>query len=200
MRFLRFTVLCALLLFAGAVSSYAFVLQSVTAFSQIQDETPSDAAVVLGAAVWNGRPSPVLRERANHAIDLYQRKIVKKILFTGGRGSGELLSEGESAAKYARLNGVPSKDILVESDSDTTYENLRNAKIILDENNLKTTLLVSDPPHMKRAMAMAEDLGFTAHSSPTPTSRFQTEERTADFLRSETNHLIRYWLGFGREK
>jgi uncharacterized SAM-binding protein YcdF (DUF218 family) len=145
---------------------------SVYRFSQKDATCPADAAVVLGAAVYRDRPSPVLRERINHAIALYEQGLVSKIIFTGGLGSRDTLTEAEVSANYAMALGVPIDAILLEMESTTTRENLANAQKIAAENNINSFLIVSTPFHMKRALAIADDLGMDAHTSPTRTTRW----------------------------
>jgi uncharacterized SAM-binding protein YcdF (DUF218 family) len=158
-------------------------------------DTNADAAVVLGAAVWSNSVSPVFRERINHAIELYRRGKVRKLIFTGGQGSPNEPSEADAARTYAMANGIPAQDILVEQKSHTTYENLVNAKQLADANSLKTVLLVSDPMHMRRAMTMANDIGLQASPSPTPTSRYKTWRTQVSELTRETFYYLGYVIG-----
>ncbi|MCP5094334.1 MAG: YdcF family protein [Chloroflexi bacterium] len=145
---------------------------SVYRFAQKDDTQSADAAVVLGAAVFRNRPSPVLRERINHAIKLYEDGIVNKIIFTGGLGNRDTLTEAEASANYAMAQGVPAAAILLEMESTTTRENLINTQQIAAENNINSFLIVSTPFHMKRAMAMAEALDMDAYTSPTRTTQW----------------------------
>jgi vancomycin permeability regulator SanA len=92
----------------------------------------ADAALVLGAAVWSNSLSPVFRERINHAIELYRRGKVRKLIFTGGQGNPNEPTEAAAARTYAMANGIPDQDILVEQTSHTTYENIVNAKQLAD--------------------------------------------------------------------
>jgi uncharacterized SAM-binding protein YcdF (DUF218 family) len=158
-------------------------------------DTNADAAVVLGAAVWSNSVSPVFRERINHAIELYRRGKVRKLIFTGGQGNPNEPTEATAARTYAMANGIPSQDILVEQKSHTTYENIVNAKQLADANNLKTVLLVSDPMHMRRAMTMANDIGLQASPSPTQTSRYKTWRTQVSELTRETFYYLGYVIG-----
>jgi len=155
----------------------------------------ADAAVVLGAAVWSNSLSPVFRERINHAIELYRRGKVRKLIFTGGQGNPNEPTEAAAARSYAMANGIPAQDILVEQTSHTTYENIVNAKQLVDTNNLKTVLLVSDPMHMRRAMTMANDIGLQASPSPTQTSRYKTWRTQVSELTRETFYYLGYVIG-----
>lgn len=153
----------------------------------------ADAAIVLGAAVWGNEVSPVFRERINHAIDLYWSGKVRRIIFTGGQGNRNELTEAAAARQFAIKNGVPERDILIEESSHTTYENLVNAKQLADANGLKKVLIVSDPMHMKRAITMASDVGLEAYPSPTPTTRYQGWKSQIGSLVHETYYYLGYW-------
>jgi uncharacterized SAM-binding protein YcdF (DUF218 family) len=157
-------------------------------------DVQADAAIVLGAAVWGNEISPVFRERINHAIELYRSGKVRKVIFTGGQGNRNEQTEAAAARAYAIRNGVPENDILIEETSHTTYENVVNAKQLADANGLKKVLLVSDPMHMKRAVAMAGDIGLEAYPSPTPTTRYQGWRSQIGSLAHETYYYIGYLL------
>lgn len=134
----------------------------------------SDVAIVLGAGSHNGKVSPVFRERINHSIDLYKNGLVKKIIFTGGYGKLERISDSESAKIYALNRSVAMVDILIEKKSTKTYENIAESKIIMDSLKFKTALLVSDPLHMKRAIYIAYKQQLICKPSPTKTSMYRT--------------------------
>jgi len=170
-----------------------FTALSIYTYSHSVDAN-ADAAVVLGAAVWSNNPSPVFRERINHAIELYRRRKVRKVIFTGGQGNPNEPTEASSARTYALANGIPIQDILVEEKSHTTFENIVYAKQVAGANNLKTVLLVSDPMHMRRAMTMANDVGLNASPSPTETTRYQTWRTQMGELTRETFYYLGYLL------
>ena len=157
-------------------------------------DVKADAAIVLGAAVWGNEVSPVFRERINHAIDLYRSGKVRKIIFTGGQGNRNELTEAAAARAFAMKNGVPENVILIEETSHTTYENIVNAKKLADANGLKKVLLVSDPMHMKRAVTMAGDIGLEAYPSPTPTTRYQGWQSQMVSLAHETYYYLGYLM------
>lgn len=182
------------------VIATAILIIGVTAFriytyGGVASETPADAAIVLGAAVWSQNVSPVFRERINHALDLYRRGKVRKIIFTGGQGNANEPTEAAAARAYAQANGIPVQDILVEQNSHTTFENIFNAKRVADTNNLKRVLLVSDPMHMRRAMTMANDVGLDAYPSPTPTTKYVGWRAQMTELARETFYYLGYLLG-----
>jgi uncharacterized SAM-binding protein YcdF (DUF218 family) len=168
-RFFRALLPALLALFAlfGLV-----VAIDVYLYSQRTAENPADAAIVLGAAVWREQPSPVFRERINHAINLYHSGQVRMIIFTGGIGERDDVAESEVARQYAMARGVPAEAILIETRSTSTYQNLAYAREVAAQYNLHTFLIVSTPYHMRRAIALAHDLNMDAAPSPTRTIRW----------------------------
>lgn len=165
---------------------------SIWSFSDKVQYVKTDVAVVLGAAVWDDEPSPVLRERINHAIWLYENDYVDKIIFTGGEGKGEKYAESEVARDYAIQNNVNSEDILIETKSKITEENLQYAYDIAVEQNFNTFTIVSDPLHMKRAILMAKHTGMEAYSSPTQSSVYKTWKSKSSFFLRELFFYIGY--------
>lgn len=176
---------------AMAVGSGVLAYQ-IWSYRQVQDESTADAAIVLGAAVWGGDPSPVFAERIRHAISLYHRGRVGRLLFTGGKGDGQKLAEAEAARRFALQHGVAEAHILLETSSRTTQENLEHAKLIADEHRLGRVLIVSDPLHMKRAMSIAATVGLDASPSPTGSSRFDGHWDQAWMLARETCFLAHF--------
>jgi uncharacterized SAM-binding protein YcdF (DUF218 family) len=182
-----------------AIIAVTVVVITVTAariytYSSVAVDKQADAAVVLGAAVWSQNVSPVFRERINHAVDLYRKGKVRKLIFTGGQGNSNEPTEAAAASSYAQANGIPIQDILVEQKSHTTFENIVNAKQLADANSLKTVLIVSDPMHMKRAMTMARDVGLRAYPSPTPTTRYVGWRTQMSELARETFYYLGYLI------
>ena len=155
-------------------------------FSAIVEDRQADVAIVLGAAVWGDEPSPVFLERINHAVTLQKAGVVQKIIFTGGVGEGDTLSEAEVGRLTAVAQGIREEDIFVETISTITYENLSGACAVMREAGMETAVLVSDPLHMKRATVMATDLGLNVASSPTPTTRYRTWRSKLPSLLYET--------------
>lgn len=153
---------------------------------QRDDAAPADAIIVLGAAAYDAKPSPVFEERIRHGIDLYKRGIAPTLIFTGGYGGkGARFSESQVARRYALRQGVPDKAILIESLSRNTHENLRQASQVMQQHNLHKAIVVSDPLHMARALRISKDIGIQAVGSPTPTSRFRTFATRWRFLLQE---------------
>ena len=153
----------------------AFALWVISATAVLiwasRDEAqPAQAIVVLGAAQYAGRPSPVLRARLDHALDLWNRHLASLLILTGGTGSGDTTSEAAVGRTYARKHGVPDSAILVESEGRTTSESMRAVAGMLEVRGLQSALLVSDPFHMLRLRILARRFGFTPYTSPTKTS------------------------------
>ncbi len=181
-----FAIIVIFLIFIG----YSAI--SIWSFGNKNQLVKTDAAVVLGAAAWGEEPSPVFRERINHAIWLYENDYVEKIIFTGGKGKGDELAESEVAREYAIKNNVHSEDILIETKSKITEENLKYAYEVAKEKNLNTFTIVSDPLHMKRTILIAKDMGMEAYSSPTQSSAYKTLNSKVPFFFRELFFTIGY--------
>jgi len=162
-RLILLAVLTALVLWAISASA-------VLMWSERDEARPAQAIVVLGAAQYVGRPSPVLRARLDHALDLWRRQLASLLILTGGTGSGDTTSEAAVGRNYARKHGVPDTAILIESEGRTTSESMRAVAGMLEARGLQTALLVSDPFHMLRLRILARRFGFTPYTSPTQTS------------------------------
>jgi uncharacterized SAM-binding protein YcdF (DUF218 family) len=146
---------------------------------------PSDAIVVLGAAAYDARPSPVFTERIRHGLDLYRRGYAGTLIFTGGYGNGARFSESQVARRYALREGVPADAILIETRSRTTFENLSQARDLMRARGLERVIVVSDPLHMARALRLSRGLGIDALGSSTPSTRFRSFRTRWRFLARE---------------
>ena len=109
----------------------AITAVEICRYSSVTDPLPAHAAIVLGTEIWGDQPSPVFRERINHAVDLYHAGVVSKLIFTGGFGEGEQYAESEVAREYAVARGVAREEIHIETESRTTMQNLRGAADIV---------------------------------------------------------------------
>lgn len=175
-----------------ALSSIA---ASIATFASASDDRHADAAIVLGAAVSDGVPSPVFEQRIVHAISLYQRGTVSRLILTGGVGEGDTVAESEAARDYCLARGIPASAILIETQSRTTRENLVNAKSLLAAHGVRRVLIVSDPLHERRAVTMARDLGLDAYPSPTPTTLYTGMPERGRFLAREVYFYAQYLIG-----
>jgi uncharacterized SAM-binding protein YcdF (DUF218 family) len=162
----RILTIVVVTIFALWVISAAAVL----IWSSRDEARPVQAIVVLGAAQYAGKPSPVLRARLDHALDLWNRHLATLLILTGGTGAGDTTSEAAVGRTYAKKRGVPDSAILVENEGRTTSESMRAVAGMLEVRGLQSALLVSDPFHMLRLRILARRFGFTPYTSPTQTS------------------------------
>jgi uncharacterized SAM-binding protein YcdF (DUF218 family) len=136
----------------------------------VDEARAADSIVVLGAAQYDGRPSPVFEARLRHAVDLYQRGLARVLVVTGGSRDGDRTTEAAAARTWAEAHGVPAAAILGEDSAHNTKESLDAVAVILGAHGLRSAIFVSDRTHMLRVIRMAKDLGIDAYGSPTSTS------------------------------
>ena len=141
------------------------------------DARPSSAIVVLGAAQYVGRPSPVLRARLDHAIDLWKRGLAPRIIFTGGFGDRDTTSEAAVGQNYAIQHGVPASAIMIENTGRSTSESLQQVAKLMASAPTRDVILVSDPFHMLRLSILSRRHGMVPHTSPTRTSPISSNQR-----------------------
>ena len=156
--------------FLGILVFWAGWMAAVVVWSSIDQAQPAGSIVVLGAAQYDGKPSPVLRARLDHAIDLWNRRLGKVIVFTGGQAYGDTTSEAEVGRSYARKHGVPDSAILLETKGRTTRESMLAVADTLGTRGITSAILVSDPFHMLRLSITGRRFGLTTYTSPTRTS------------------------------
>ncbi len=180
------------LIFISIIIFIGYLAFNIWTFKDKVELVKTDAAIVLGAAAWNDKPSPVFRERINYSIWLYENNYVDKIIFTGGKGKDDKYAESEVARDYAIKNNVTPEDILIETKSKITEENLKYAYEIATEENLNTFTIVSDPLHMKRAMLISKTIGMESYTSPTQSSVYKTLNSQVPFFFRELFFYIGY--------
>jgi len=147
---------------------------------------PADAIIVLGAAAYDAKPSPVFEERIRHGLDLYQRGYAPTLIFTGGfGGNGARFAESQVARRYALRHDVPADAILIETVSRTTRQNLIQARALMRAHGLHRAIVVSDPLHMARALRLCRELQIDALASSTPSTRFRSFQTRWRFLVQE---------------
>jgi uncharacterized SAM-binding protein YcdF (DUF218 family) len=152
-------------------------LVAVLVWERRDEARPAAAIVVLGAAQYVGRPSPVLRARLDHAIQLWQRGLAPRLVLTGGVGEGDTTSEAAVGRRYVRQHGVPDTAIVIEPHGRTTSESLEEVAALLQAQQQRTVILVSDPFHMLRLSILARRYGLAPLTSPTRTSPISTSAR-----------------------
>jgi uncharacterized SAM-binding protein YcdF (DUF218 family) len=169
-RWPKRVVIGLLVVFGLLFAFYAAALYDVWSTSRHDEARPVDAIVVLGAAQYDGRPSPQLAARLDHALDLYQRGLAPRIFLTGGKQPLDRFTEAASEARYLQDRGVPASALLREDQGRTSWESLTAVAQQLKGSGLRSVLLVSDPYHSARIKGMATELGLKAYVSPTHTS------------------------------
>ncbi len=142
----------------------------VRALSDDDQARTSDAIVVLGAAQYDGEPSPVLRARLDHAADLFEQGYAPLVVVTGGKQEGDRVTQALAGFTYLRDRGIPDASILLEVDGTSTYSELAATSRILRERGLSSVLMVSDGYHSARLLAIADEVGLDGAVSPTDTS------------------------------
>lgn len=165
---LRTRVIGALVLLA--IGGWLAIVVAVVVVGARDEAAPATAIVVLGAAQYEGHPSPVLRARLDHALDLYQRSLAPVIIVTGGMGAGDTTSEAQVSRLYLLDRGVPDSGVVMETHGLTTSQSIHAVAAIVSALPGRRVILVSDPFHMLRLSILARALGLTPLTSPTRTS------------------------------
>lgn len=172
-------------LMLAAVGLWALTVLAIYLYGKRDGAQRADAVVVLGAAQYDGRPSPVLRARLDHAIRLYRSGIAPRLITTGGVGPGDTVSEAVVGRRYAIRAGVPARAILTERSGLRSNESLAAVAEMMEQDGLESAVLVSDPFHMLRLKLLATRFGIRAFSSPTRTSPISQNNE------EEWRHLVR---------
>ena len=154
----------------------------------------ADAIVVLGAAQYDGRPSPIFRARLDQAAYLYGEDLSDTIVVTGGKAPGDRFTESQAGANYLVSQGVPEEALLSEDEGRTTLQSLENVREIATHSGMDSVLLVSDPMHSERIKRIASDLGFDpAYASPASYTELNRSRSTkAKELLHEIGSILAY--------
>jgi uncharacterized SAM-binding protein YcdF (DUF218 family) len=170
--------LFARLVIAGLIAGFAiggYAAYRIWDQGNRDERTPADAIVVMGAAQYDGRPSPVFAARLDHAIELYHDGVAPRLIVTGGKREGDRTTEAASARSYAIEHGVPENAILSEDASRTTLQSIRRVAALMRDKDIGSAVFVSDPSHMLRVLRMASDEGINGYGSPTRTSPLERD-------------------------
>lgn len=171
------------------------VVLAVAVQSTRDQATTADAIVVLGAAQYNGRPSPVFRARLTHAATLYQRGLAPLVLVTGGVGTGDTLNEANVGRDYLARLGLPAAAVVALPAGDDTYASLAQARRWFGGRGSRRVLLVSDGFHMLRLRIIASRLGLVPLTSPAPGSPIRASlRRNTTYLLAEGFKVPITWL------
>jgi uncharacterized SAM-binding protein YcdF (DUF218 family) len=188
---IRFALRIVSLLLMAILVYLAVSLVQVWLTSRHSDPHPASAIMVMGAAEYNGVPSPDLAARLNEALKLFNNKDASLIMLTGGKEKGDVYTESEAGSAYLHARGVPLSDIL-EAGGNTTYQNVAEAAPQLLARHATTVLVTTDPFHEDRSMAISSSLGLTPSPTPTQTSPIKGWSTVPYFLKEAVG------LGLGR--
>jgi uncharacterized SAM-binding protein YcdF (DUF218 family) len=193
--------ICLVALLVAAIGYPAMTAYSVYTLSHRDEMHAADAIVVLGAAEYDGRPSPVLQARLDHALYLYRQGMAPVIITTGGKRPGDVYTEAQVGSAYLAEHGVPRSRLFEEDQGQSTYQSISRVAKIGGAHDVHTVLLVSDPLHSARVQRMALDLGFrAAYTSPDSYLDLNRSTNTKlDQLVHETGALLAYEAGISRD-
>ncbi len=179
-----------------AIGASGVVVWRAAHHDDASDVERADAIVVLGAAQYNGRPSPLYKGRLDHALLLWQQGRADLVVTVGSNQPGDVTTEAQAGRDYLVSHGVPASAVLALPVGHTTFDSLQSAAAALHDRGLTSAFLVSDPWHNARIEAIASDLGITGYASATWTSADTSEEtRGRGYLRETFAYL--YYRLFG---
>ena len=168
--------------FSLAILATAWIAIRIERQATRDDAQPADVILVLGAAEYRGKPSPVLKARLDHALDLYGRRLAPRIMTTGGAGGDPVFTEGDVGRDYLTSRGVPPEAIVVEREGASTVASTALAGEIMRRMGLQSAIVVSDGYHIYRVRKMLEGRGLTVYGSPRP-------ERARDSMAYRWNYV-----------
>lgn len=180
----------ALAALAAVAISIVYFSVRVARQSTREEARPADVILVLGAAEYRGRPSPVLKARLDHALDLYRRKLAPHIFTTGGAGGDPVYTEAGVGRTYLTSHGVPSEAIIVETEGESTVESIAMAVEVLRRMELHSVLVVSDGYHIFRVKKMLEAQGFEAYGSPRKELNPGALHETWNYVKQAIGYLL----------
>jgi uncharacterized SAM-binding protein YcdF (DUF218 family) len=179
------------LLVLSAAVFLLFISFKIMRSAGTDEARSADAIVVLGAAEYSGRPSPVYRARLDHAYELFKRGLAPVVITTGGAGNDPHFSEGQVGRDYLESHGIPDPNLIAETQGGDTEQSAERVAVILRTNGMRTCVLVSDAYHMFRAKQMMSAQGITVYVSPRPDSVPRTAfGRFLGALRESISYLL----------
>jgi uncharacterized SAM-binding protein YcdF (DUF218 family) len=180
-----------LVVVAVALFSYViYVSLEIGRQSSLDEARPADVILVLGAAEYRGRPSPVLKARLDHALNLFHKKLAPVLITTGGAGGDPDFTEGGVGRSYLIANDVPSEAIIVEPEGSTTAHSIAAAGEIMQRMGLRSCILVSDGYHIYRAKKMLEFHGIRVYGSPRQSSAREEPGQWWLYVRQSVGYLL----------
>ncbi|WP_321477936.1 YdcF family protein [uncultured Paludibaculum sp.] len=188
---MRRLIAIAFLVIGLPLATYLVVVaKQIEGQSVIDESQKSDIIVVLGAAEYNGRPSPVLKARLDHAFDLYQKGHSNLILTTGGAGGDQQFTEGQVGRDYLVRRGIAAEAIVVEGQGDSTVGSLLAVSEIMRRMGLVSAIVVSDGYHIFRAKRILEHEGMKVYGSPRPYRQQGTFREQWLYVRQALGYLL----------
>ncbi|HEX4310684.1 MAG TPA: YdcF family protein [Acidobacteriaceae bacterium] len=179
----------ACLVLVGAIVWVLWVNGQIRYYAHLDEARPADAIAVFGAAEYDGRPSPVLRARLDHALELYQRGLAPMVITLGGGDPADRHSEGGVGHDYLLAHSVPERAIIAETESDNTEQSAQRLAVIARANGFRNIVVVSDGTHLFRIHAICENDGLKVYTSPRPVLRSISPE---DRLKRLTHEIVSY--------
>lgn len=188
---------CALVLVVG-LGYYLVTLAQVWSTGRSDDRDPADAIVVMGAAQYDGRPSPQLAARLDHVVEIWPDDVAPLVVVTGGKIPGDRFTEAEASAAYLTERGVPESALLLENDGSNSYESLAGVADLLSERGLDSVVIVTDPYHALRSELIAAEVGLDASVSSTDTSVVTGGDSLVRHLKEAGGVAVGRIIGFER--
>jgi uncharacterized SAM-binding protein YcdF (DUF218 family) len=183
------------LFFLAILLYFAVTLVQVWLTSREYDPHPAGAILVMGAAQYNGVPSPDLKSRLDEALTLYHDGDAKLILVTGSKEKGDAFTEAQAGERYLEANGVPADDIL-QAGGDDSYENVADAAPQLLARRANVVLVATDPFHEYRSMAISASLKLAPSPTPTQTSPIKGWSTVPYFLKEALGVSLGRIIGY----
>jgi uncharacterized SAM-binding protein YcdF (DUF218 family) len=180
-----------LIVVAAIILYFAVTFVQVWLTSRAYDAHSADAIVVMGAAQYNGVPSPDLKARLDEALSLFRAGDAKLVMLTGGKKPADVYTEAQAGARYLESQGVPAADVF-EAGGDDSYENISEAVSTLRSHGVTTVLVATDPFHEDRSMAILSSFGFSPSPTPTRDSPIKGWSTVPYFFKEAVG------VGFGR--
>jgi uncharacterized SAM-binding protein YcdF (DUF218 family) len=190
---------------AALIAGVAVLYVALTTFEvwRVGRDTTSarfDAIVVMGAAQYDGRPSPQLAARLNHVVELWNLGVAPRVVVTGGNQPGDRFTEASASKDYLVERGVPAAAIAEESQSRSTWEAFANLRLLVDDSTIdvddEAIVIVTDPFHSLRSRLIAEENGFAATTSATSTSPVDGSSAVTKHLKEGVGVAIGRIIGF----
>ncbi|MBJ7294489.1 MAG: YdcF family protein [Ilumatobacteraceae bacterium] len=181
-----------------ALASYVGIAAVTLTWAGTHQYTKTvDVIVVMGAAQYDGVPSPLLASRLQHALDLWKQKQAPVIAVTGGKRAGDRFTEGDTSRQWLTDRGVPAANIIVESVGHSTWESIENLAPLLNNANAHSVVVVSSSWHVQRAELSLEELSFRAHSSASPDGVLSGSSEKSKLIREIAGVSLGRVIGFG---